>query len=58
LLTIVNRLKLTFSPDQENQSEGGFGTRAAGKDLFAALVGMLGVLKIFRGERTAMITNS
>ncbi|TLN17671.1 hypothetical protein FDZ74_07335 [bacterium] len=43
---------MDIPPQAARQIETGFGDRPNGEDLFDAVVGLLGMLQVLRGERT------
>ncbi len=51
LLAGVKRLGVTPEPAAQAEIEDGFGAGADGEDRFDAVVGLLGMLLVLRGER-------
>ncbi len=58
LRTAAERLRVDIPPEAARQIETGFGDRPEGEDLFDAVVGLLGMLQVLRGERTDVAPSS
>jgi hypothetical protein len=53
LLAAARRLDVALEPAAQAEIEGGFGAGADGVDRFDAVVGLLGMFGVIRGERTS-----
>jgi hypothetical protein len=51
LLAAAERLRVDLSPALADEIESGFGEASLGEDSFDALVGLLGIVEVARGER-------